>query len=211
MFSYRHSRLVPVALAAALCVGCISNRPLFARRVVDCSAFPEPTAEMMAAIERSEPAILDSDLAPGESRIIFKMSDADGEHWFLSPQDTEGSAYPAPTWDIEVVYSFQAQLPCRPNGSAGVAFLPRVFSYDTPAPGSYEVLNVGMDVPSREQGSNGMEDPHGVVVITYSDANRVSGYLDGGGRGPILSFLNQEELGTDFELVAAAFREIIWW
>lgn len=55
------------------------------------------------------------------------------------------------------------------------------------------------------------DQPHhisGILRITEGTDDRISGYVDGGGSGPIHSYWQHYDMKTDFTLVGFAFRDV---
>lgn len=199
--------------AIGLTAGCAGpDVPRWARRVLDCSELEEPTAAMLDAIDRGEPPILDTDLAPGQSRAVFSIANAEGTRWSLTPLDSpteirhQSGSNLGPRWTVQV------NIQC--NALAGMAF-----SFDRHpdavwplVEGIFDVKAVGVDVVDFEQSTLVYEGrPHsmeGVVRVTTATAASVSGYFDGRASGPILSHFYEHDMETDFTFVGAAFREL---
>jgi hypothetical protein len=143
-----------LGLMACLGVACSSSElPRWARSLVDCSDLPQPTPEMLVAVERGEPPILDTDLGPGEGQVMFKMSNAEGEPWHLPPATVEqadvrfrSDGSRGPRW------VFQVEFPCEPEAAVSVSFVRDGLFSGPLTPGEYAVTALAFGVAEYEQG-----------------------------------------------------------
>lgn len=204
---------VPCLVALGLALTACSPGESRWRDKVDCSGLPRLPERMTTAVEAGKAPFTDADLEPGEARIALRWSDASGDLVLRSrPRHVADVLYKPydsnfPDWGPAWVVGIP--LHCDPSAAAFVEFVPADGSQEPLTPGAYRVRGVGFDVPDLEQGEGGApQEVSGEMVITEAGAGESSGYLRGWGHTGLRSYIFDQPVDVEIEIVAFAFREI---
>jgi hypothetical protein len=168
--------------------------------VVDCAGLPRMPAEVAASASPSE--LLLDDLGVGTARVGLQWKDGDGNGAFLTKETTAVvvRGRDDASWAIGV------DLSCTPDARTTVHF---PASGSEVVPGEFAITAFGFDVPRLEQGEDDADNEvEGTVTVTSSSGGRVSGLMSGYARTPLVSFITQEYLGIEVEVMALAFHEL---
>jgi hypothetical protein len=179
---------------------CHGNR--FAEGVVNCRTLSEVPIDRL---DDFDSRTLLSSLEPSEARVALRWTVGGVEHALISPVTT-GDVLP----NLFEGWAVGARLACAPEASVFVHLAPSPVGTGPLRPGSYDFNLFGFDVPSLEQGGNTAlpPDTSGTVVIESVEDNLVTGYLDGRGQTPLVSFFGQEPLNITVEITSLAFRDV---
>lgn len=188
--------------ALLLVAGCDSQRRFYTDEV-DCTGLPPLSPERAGDPSLSETLL--SDLANGTARVGLRWDDGSGDQLFLTTETTAfivREEQPA-TWSIGV------DLACSPDSRTQIHFASSDPTVDSLAAGDFTISAFGFDVPELEQGDDPEDkDFEGTITVTAFAGGQASGFMTGRGRAGLISFVTQESLGIEVEILALAFSDI---
>jgi hypothetical protein len=195
--------------------GCV---PLSKRTVVCPDTHHGQTAtEVLAELDSTGDGILDaSDVDPGNSVLLFRFTQANGEERLVVSRDTHSSIIvhlysgieENPWGERSLFGTWHEFTECSASGWITLWFFNERQEDQELQTGRGELYHLAFDIAEIEHGNIGVDpDVDGWMHVVVQDG-LASGHLEGSASTDIVSYFTQEPTGERAEVIAHAFNTL---